>query len=206
MVIAMVGIVAVVGALSWYWGAQENPDGHSVKIANRPAAATYVALTENGEGEIGYRVVWAAGGEAWMSPRDYAQALYEQRTDRPWHFAFLNITSPAGIAWVSMGLAGQLLFTGRMVLQWLVSEKQRQSVVPPAFWWMSLAGASMLVLYFIWRRDAVGVLGQATGWIIYVRNLWLIYVPREPGGSAGGSAGASGGDPTQRAEVSAGDW
>ena len=77
-----------------------------------------------------------------------------------------------------LGLLGQVLFTGRMVVQWLVSEKQKQSVVPTAFWWMSLIGASMLITYFIWRKDIVGFLGQATGWLIYVRNLWLIYKPR----------------------------
>ncbi|HAI10339.1 MAG TPA: hypothetical protein DCM28_01455, partial [Phycisphaerales bacterium] len=38
-----------------------------------------------------------------------------------------------------------------------------------------LIGASMLITYFIWRKDVVGVLGQATGWFIYVRNLYLIY-------------------------------
>jgi len=46
-----------------------------------------------------------------------------------------------------------------------------------AFWWMSLIGASMLIVYFTWRIDVVGVLGQSTGWVIYVRNLWMIYRP-----------------------------
>jgi lipid-A-disaccharide synthase-like uncharacterized protein len=62
-----------------------------------------------------------------------------------------------------------------MVVQWLVSEKQHQSIVPPSFWWMSLIGASMLITYFIWRKDIVGFLGQGTGWLIYLRNIWLIY-------------------------------
>ena len=76
---------------------------------------------------------------------------------------------------MALGFLGQLLFTGRMLVQWLVSERHRRSIVPPIFWWMSLAGASMLLTYFVWRRDIVGVLGQATGWMIYSRNLWLIY-------------------------------
>jgi lipid-A-disaccharide synthase-like uncharacterized protein len=42
---------------------------------------------------------------------------------------------------------------------------------------MSLIGASMLVLYFIWRRDPIGILGQAVGWFVYIRNLWMIYRP-----------------------------
>ncbi|MEL7237889.1 MAG: lipid-A-disaccharide synthase N-terminal domain-containing protein [Planctomycetota bacterium] len=83
--------------------------------------------------------------------------------------------------WISVGLLGQVLFTGRMLVQWIVSEKAKRSTVPPVFWWMSLIGASMLLSYFIWRRDIVGVLGQAAGWGIYLRNLWMIYRPsREP--------------------------
>ena len=93
-------------------------------------------------------------------------------------FRLLNITSPIGILWVLLGLTGQVLFTGRMILQWLVSEREKRSVVPVGFWWMSLSGASMLMLYFVWRKDIVGVLGQSTGWFIYARNLWLIYRER----------------------------
>jgi lipid-A-disaccharide synthase-like uncharacterized protein len=61
-----------------------------------------------------------------------------------------------------------------MLIQWFASEKSGRSVIPVAFWWMSLIGATMLLVYFIWRRDIVGILGQATGWGIYVRNLVLI--------------------------------
>ena len=72
-------------------------------------------------------------------------------------------------------MLGQVLFTGRMVVQWIASEKAQRSVIPTAFWWMSLGGATMLIIYFIWRVDIVGIVGQATGWFIYVRNLWFIY-------------------------------
>ena len=41
-----------------------------------------------------------------------------------------------------------------------------------------LFGASMLLVYFMWRRDPIGLLGQAFGWFIYVRNLWMIYRPK----------------------------
>ncbi|MEI6339216.1 MAG: lipid-A-disaccharide synthase N-terminal domain-containing protein [Verrucomicrobiota bacterium] len=84
------------------------------------------------------------------------------------------MTSPVGLAWVTLGLGGQLLFTGRMLVQWLASEKSKRSVIPISFWWMSLIGSTMLLVYFIWRRDIVGILGQATGWVIYIRNLVLI--------------------------------
>lgn len=89
-------------------------------------------------------------------------------------FQVLNITTAAGVLWVGLGLLGQVLFTGRMIVQWLVSEKERRSVVPPVFWVLSLAGATMLLAYFVWRKDVVGVLGQATGWAIYARNVFLI--------------------------------
>jgi len=87
----------------------------------------------------------------------------------------LNLTSWKGLFWVSIGLLGQALFTGRMVIQWLTSEREKRSVVPVSFWWLSLAGASMNIIYFLWRADAVGILGQSTGWFVYLRNLWLIY-------------------------------
>ncbi|MEO1236901.1 MAG: lipid-A-disaccharide synthase N-terminal domain-containing protein [Planctomycetota bacterium] len=87
----------------------------------------------------------------------------------------LNITTAAGVAWVALGLLGQVLFTARMLVQWLASERQQRSVVPPVFWWLSLVGATMLLVYFVWRKDIVGVLGQSTGWAIYARNLALIY-------------------------------
>lgn len=95
--------------------------------------------------------------------------------DRPAIFAFLNISSWAGVAWVGFGFLGQVLFTARLLVQWVASEKSKKSVVPVAFWWLSLIGASMLVTYFIWRKDVVGVLGQGFGWFIYIRNLALIY-------------------------------
>ena len=100
-------------------------------------------------------------------------AAHEGSAGRP-AYRLLNITSPAGVAWVGLGLLGQLLFTGRMIVQWLTSERARQSVVPPAFWWMSLGGAAMLLAYFAWRKDIVGLIGQGTGFLIYARNLWLL--------------------------------
>lgn len=180
MFAAMGVITVLVAGMAYYWMVADGGDGSSIKIANRPVSASHVLLTQDDVGRIAYHVTWTDGRRSWITPDEYAQAIYDERSSRPWHFAFLNITSPVGIAWVALGLLGQVLFTGRMILQWLVSEKQKQSVVPTAFWWMSLAGASMLITYFIWRKDAVGVLGQATGWAIYARNLWLIHRHQPP--------------------------
>ncbi len=115
-----------------------------------------------------------AGTDRMLTPEEFARLYYDQSTSRGWLSAVFNITSPIGLAWVALGLGGQLLFTGRMLVQWVTSEKSHRSVVPVSFWWMSLAGATMLLVYFIWRRDIVGILGQAAGWIIYIRNLALI--------------------------------
>jgi len=92
---------------------------------------------------------------------------------RPWLYRVLNIESAAGLAWVAVGFAGQVVFSGRMFVQWIQSERRKQSVVTPIFWWMSLVGSVMLILYFSWRRDLVGVFGQCA-FFIYVRNLMLI--------------------------------
>ena len=115
-----------------------------------------------------------AGTDRMLTPEEFSRFYYGEQTNRGWLFTIFNVTSAIGLAWVALGLLGQLLFTGRMLVQWLTSEQSKRSVIPVSFWWMSLAGATMLLVYFIWRRDIVGILGQATGWIIYVRNLILI--------------------------------
>ena len=76
--------------------------------------------------------------------------------------------------WLAVGFAGQLLFTSRFLVQWIASERRRQSVIPPAFWWLSLGGAFLLLAYAIWRRDPVFILGQSFGFVVYARNLFLI--------------------------------
>lgn len=89
-------------------------------------------------------------------------------------FRLLNITSWGGLLWAGIGLAGQIAFSGRMLVQWIVSEKKRESVIPEVFWWLSLAGGALLFVYFVWRQDLVGVLGQSSGVVIYARNIKLI--------------------------------
>ena len=77
--------------------------------------------------------------------------------------------------WIILGLFGQLFFTLRFVIQWVSSEKKKESYIPIAFWHFSLLGGVTLLIYVIHRRDPVLILGQATGIIIYVRNLMLLY-------------------------------
>jgi len=77
--------------------------------------------------------------------------------------------------WVLIGLAAQVLFSMRFVVQWIASERKRQSVIPISFWYFSIAGSLVLLLYAIHRNDPVFTLGQAFGTFVYVRNLMLIY-------------------------------
>lgn len=76
--------------------------------------------------------------------------------------------------WVVVGFLGQALFSMRFLIQWIMSERARQSVMPVAFWYFSLAGGIVLLAYAIYRRDPVFMLGQAMGLVVYARNLWLI--------------------------------
>lgn len=98
--------------------------------------------------------------------------------ERPVLLTALNVSSWVGVAWVAFGFVGQLAFFGRMALQWVASERAGRSVVPAAFWWLSLVGGLMLFTYFVWRKEVVGVMGQSAGVVIYMRNLALIYGAR----------------------------
>jgi lipid-A-disaccharide synthase-like uncharacterized protein len=76
--------------------------------------------------------------------------------------------------WLGIGFLGQALFSLRFLVQWWRSEHAGESVVPIAFWYLSLGGGLVLLFYAIHRRDPVFALGQATGVFIYLRNLQLI--------------------------------
>ena len=93
-------------------------------------------------------------------------------------FAWLKVDGWGEFWWVAFGLFGQLLFAGRFIIQWIVSEREKRSVVPLAFWYFSIGGAVVLFAYACYRQDPVFILGQSLGIVIYVRNLWLIYAER----------------------------
>lgn len=98
--------------------------------------------------------------------------------------------------WLGVGFLGQLLFTSRFLVQWLQSERQKRSVIPVAFWFLSIAGGMTLLAYALYRGDPVFILGQATGIFIYSRNLYFIWrersgvhpaVPANPASAVTGS-------------------
>ncbi|QXI50045.1 lipid-A-disaccharide synthase N-terminal domain-containing protein [Pseudomonas anuradhapurensis] len=76
--------------------------------------------------------------------------------------------------WLIVGLAGQAVFTGRFVLQWLYSEIKRRSLIPVGFWYLSMLGSALLLAYAIYRQDPVFIIGQSFGLLVYLRNLQLI--------------------------------
>ena len=80
--------------------------------------------------------------------------------------------------WLLAGFGGQILFMLRFVIQWLHSERRRKSVIPVSFWYFSVAGAVVLLVYSVHRHDPVFISGQLVGVAIYLRNLHLIHADR----------------------------
>ncbi|MDR3633196.1 MAG: lipid-A-disaccharide synthase N-terminal domain-containing protein [Isosphaeraceae bacterium] len=76
--------------------------------------------------------------------------------------------------WGGIGLLGQGAFTARFLVQWLASERKRETVLPVAFWWFSLAGGLITLTYVIHLGSLSLTLGQGMGLIVYVRNLMLV--------------------------------
>ncbi|MGV3634192.1 MAG: lipid-A-disaccharide synthase N-terminal domain-containing protein [Pseudorhodoplanes sp.] len=76
--------------------------------------------------------------------------------------------------WVVLGVIAQIFFTARFVVQWLASERAGRSVIPVAFWILSLVGGLMLLTYAIYRKDPVFIAGQTFGVFVYLRNLQLV--------------------------------
>ena len=78
------------------------------------------------------------------------------------------------LIWLIIGFTGQALFSGRFILQWLMSEKQKKSVIPVGFWYLSISGGLTLLAYAIHKQDPVFIMGQLFGVFIYARNLYFI--------------------------------
>lgn len=85
--------------------------------------------------------------------------------------------------WLVVGFGGQLLFMARFVIQWFASERQQKSVIPVSFWYFSIFGALVLLVYAVHRRDPVFIAGQLLGVLIYLRNLHLIRLERTRAGA-----------------------
>ena len=77
--------------------------------------------------------------------------------------------------WLSVGFVGQAFFSMRFLIQWIASERRKESVIPIAFWFFSIGGGLTLLTYALHRRDPVFILGEGAGILIYARNLYLIW-------------------------------
>ena len=75
---------------------------------------------------------------------------------------------------LGFGLLGQICFSARFIIQWIFSEKKKKSVIPVAFWYFSLVGGVILLIYAILKKEPVFILGQAPGIFIYSRNIYMI--------------------------------
>jgi lipid-A-disaccharide synthase-like uncharacterized protein len=92
--------------------------------------------------------------------------------------------------WLIVGLLGQACFFSRFLVQWIASERMGRSVVPRAFWFLSLAGGAVLTVYAVHRREPVFLLGQLVGLFVYSRNLMLLHGSRPvPASAPGGEPG-----------------
>jgi lipid-A-disaccharide synthase-like uncharacterized protein len=81
--------------------------------------------------------------------------------------------------WVLFGFLGQAIFASRFLVQWIMSEKKKESFVPKSFWYLSIAGGIVLLIYALYKKDPVFAIGQGSGLIVYIRNLMLITKKKE---------------------------
>ena len=86
--------------------------------------------------------------------------------------------------WAVLGLVAQGLFTMRLLVQWIASERAGHSVIPLAFWIFSIFGGLLLLVYALYRKDAVFIAGQAFGVFVYGRNLYFVMRDRKAAVSA----------------------
>ena len=86
--------------------------------------------------------------------------------------------------WVLLGFVAQAFFTMRFLVQWIASERVGHSIIPIAFWWCSIGGGLLLLVYALYRRDPVFIAGQAFGVFVYLRNLYFVLRDRRAGAPA----------------------
>lgn len=77
--------------------------------------------------------------------------------------------------WHSLGAIAMILFSSRFWVQWWEAERSCNSQLNSSFWWLSLVGGVLSVLYFFQIGDLVNMIGPAIGLVPYTRNLMLIY-------------------------------
>ena len=94
-----------------------------------------------------------------------------------WDFTKI-FDDPAEIPWLIFGFCGNVCFFTRFLVQWIHSERAKESKIPVFFWWQSIIGTIILLVYFVHRQDPVGILGYIVNVVPYSRNLMLVYSKR----------------------------
>ncbi len=96
-------------------------------------------------------------------------------------FDFISATHVSGLTiypWKIVGWLGAGIFGARFLIQWVASERAKKSVIPFGFWECSALGSLLVLSYFIYKRDSVGVLQNLLPLPIYLRNLYFRYTHR----------------------------
>ncbi len=75
----------------------------------------------------------------------------------------------------ALGFAAQLLFSARMLVQWILSEKAKRVVSPLLYWQLSILAAIIMFIYGWLRNDFAIILGQTITYFIYIYNLKLFH-------------------------------
>lgn len=110
---------------------------------------------------------WPDCSRTWAGVEPAAPFVYRSRLVRWSRESYFTL------AMIVFGFLAQGMFTLRFAVQWIASERAKKSVVPMAFWWLSLSGGAMLLTYAVYRYDPVFILGQTCGVFIYMRNIWF---------------------------------
>ncbi len=82
--------------------------------------------------------------------------------------------------WMLLGFLGQAVFASRFIVQWIASEIAKKSVIPNAFWYLSIIGCLLTLAYAFHKADPVFIVGYLFNCLIYFRNLYFIYTHHEP--------------------------
>ncbi|MBN2711622.1 MAG: lipid-A-disaccharide synthase N-terminal domain-containing protein [Planctomycetes bacterium] len=88
-------------------------------------------------------------------------------------------TNKGSYIFLIIGFLGQIGFTCRFLVQWIASEKARESIIPESFWWLSIVGSILLLIYSISILAWPIILGQTPNVFIYSRNLYFIHMKKK---------------------------
>jgi lipid-A-disaccharide synthase-like uncharacterized protein len=76
--------------------------------------------------------------------------------------------------WIIIGFVGQTFFYARFIIQWIASERAKKVVIPISFWYASIIGSLITLVYAVHIAEPIFVLGFSLNIVIYVRNLMLL--------------------------------